>query len=45
MKQKEKEDINLDIFIKYCIFHITYNTAAVGFSNFRSHYSLKLYEW
>ena len=38
MKEKEKEDINLDIFDKFCIFRITYNTAAVGFSNFRGHY-------
>ena len=38
MKKIEKEDINLDIFIKFCIFHITHNTAAVGLSNFRSYY-------
>ena len=42
---KRKKDINLGIFIKYCIFHIKYNTTAVGFSNFRSHYGLKLCEW
>ena len=42
---KSKKDINLVIFIKYCIFHITYNAPAVGFSNFRNHYGLKPYEW
>ena len=44
-EERRKKVINMDILIRYCIFRITYNTAAVGFSNFRSHYGLKLYEW